>query len=66
MRLLSAYSYTHNKDTLKSEAKPTRMIPHYETYFADREGAHMRDTFRGTKVLRFLRHDQDGRMSRML
>ena len=44
---------------VKAEANP--YDPVYETYFADREGAHMRDTFRGTKVLRFLWHDQDGR-----
>src|SRR5262244_4229928 len=43
---------------VKAEANP--YDPVYETYFADREGAHMRDSFRGTTTLRFLWRAQDG------
>src|ERR1700694_4371226 len=43
---------------VKAEANP--YDPVYETYFADREGAHMRDSFRGTTTLRFLWREQDG------
>jgi RNA-directed DNA polymerase len=44
---------------VKAEANP--YDPAYETYFADREAAHMRDSFRGTTTLRFLWREQDGR-----
>jgi RNA-directed DNA polymerase len=44
---------------VKAEANP--YDPAYETYFTDREGAHMRDSFRGTTTLRFLWRLQDGR-----
>jgi RNA-directed DNA polymerase len=44
---------------VKAEANP--YDPAYETYFTDREGAHMRDSFRGTTSLRFLWRRQDGR-----
>jgi RNA-directed DNA polymerase len=44
---------------VKAEANP--YDPVYETYFTDREGAHMRDSFRGTTTLRFLWREQDGR-----
>src|SRR5439155_25677117 len=42
----------------KGEANP--YDPTYETYFEEREGAHMLDTFRGTRTLRFLWHEQRG------
>jgi len=34
--------------------------PAYETYFEQCEGIHMQDTFRGTRTLRFLWHEQRG------
>jgi RNA-directed DNA polymerase len=34
--------------------------PAYETYFEKREGTHMQETFRGTRTLRFLWHEQRG------
>ena len=34
--------------------------PAYETYFEQREGTHMQETFRGTRTLRFLWHEQRG------
>ena len=34
--------------------------PAYETYFEQREGTHMQATFRGTRTLRFLWHEQSG------
>jgi RNA-directed DNA polymerase len=43
---------------VKGEANP--YDPAYETYFEDREGAHMLDTFRGTRTLRYLWHEQRG------
>jgi len=43
---------------VKGEANP--YDPAYETYFEDREGAHMLDTFRGTRTLRYLWHEQTG------
>ena len=43
---------------VKGEANP--YDPVYETYFEDREGAHMLDTFRGTRTLRYLWHEQNG------
>ncbi len=43
---------------LKGEANP--YDPAYETYFEEREGFHMLDTFRGTKTLRFLWMEQRG------
>src|SRR5271169_2964295 len=43
---------------VKGEANP--YDPAYETYFEDREGFHMLDTFRGTKTLRFLWMEQRG------
>ena len=44
---------------VKGEANP--YDPAYETYFEKREGDHMRDTFRGTRTLRFLWYEQSGR-----
>jgi RNA-directed DNA polymerase len=43
---------------VKGEANP--YDPTYETYFEEREGAHMLDTFRGTRTLRYLWHEQRG------
>jgi RNA-directed DNA polymerase len=43
---------------VKGEANP--YDPVYETYFEDREGSHMLDTFRGTQTLRFLWKGQRG------
>jgi RNA-directed DNA polymerase len=43
---------------VKGEANP--YDPAYETYFEKREADHMRDTFRGTRTLRFLWHEQRG------
>jgi RNA-directed DNA polymerase len=34
--------------------------PFYETYFEEREEAHMRESFRGTRILRFLWYEQRG------
>jgi RNA-directed DNA polymerase len=43
---------------VKGDANP--YDPAYETYFEQREEAHMQDTFRGTRTLRFLWHEQRG------
>jgi len=43
---------------VKGEANP--YDPTYETYFEEREGAHMLDTFRGTRTLRYLWYEQRG------
>ena len=43
---------------VKGEANP--YDPTYETYFAEREGAHMLETFRGTRTLRYLWYEQRG------
>src|SRR3989441_4519807 len=43
---------------VKGEANPHD--PTYETYFEEREGAHMLETFRGTRTLRYLWHEQRG------
>ena len=43
---------------VKGEANP--YDPTYETYFEEREGAHMLDTFRGISTLRYLWHEQRG------
>ncbi len=43
---------------VKGEANPYDAA--YETYFEDREGSHMLDTFRGTQTLRFLWTEQRG------
>jgi len=43
---------------VKGEANP--YDPTYETYFEEREGAHMLETFRGTHTLRYLWHEQRG------
>src|SRR5260221_5295872 len=43
---------------VKGEANP--YDPTYETYFEAREGAHMLETFRGTRTLRYLWYEQRG------
>ena len=43
---------------VKSDANP--YDPAYEIYFEKREGTHMQETFRGTRTLRFLWHEQHG------
>jgi hypothetical protein len=43
---------------VKGEANP--YDPTYETYFEEREGAHMLETFRGTRTLRYLWYQQRG------
>jgi len=43
---------------VKGEANPYH--PTYETYFEEREGAHMLETFRGTRTLRYLWYEQRG------
>ena len=43
---------------VKGDANP--YDPAYETYFEHREGTHMQETFRDTRTLRFLWHDQSG------
>jgi RNA-directed DNA polymerase len=43
---------------VKGEANP--YDPAYETYFEEREGAHMLETFRGTRTLRCLWYEQRG------
>ena len=48
------------KDTLKVQGEANPYDPAYETYFEDREGSHMLDTFRGTTTLRFLWTEQRG------
>jgi RNA-directed DNA polymerase len=43
---------------IKCEANP--YDPAYETYFEEREAAHMRESFQGTRILRFLWYEQSG------
>jgi len=43
---------------VQGEANP--YDPAYETYFEEREGAHMLDTFRGSRTLRYLWYEQRG------
>jgi RNA-directed DNA polymerase len=43
---------------VKGEANP--YDPTYETYFEEREGAHMLETFRGLRTLRYLWYEQRG------
>jgi RNA-directed DNA polymerase len=44
---------------VKGEANP--YDPACETYFENREGDHMRETFRGTRTLRYIWNEQRGR-----
>src|SRR5216684_261381 len=48
------------KRHIKVQGEANPYDPAYETYFEDREGSHMLDTFRGTKTLRFLWMEQRG------
>jgi RNA-directed DNA polymerase len=43
---------------VKGDANP--YDPAYETYFEQREEAHMRESFWGTRILRFLWYEQSG------
>ena len=43
---------------VKSDANP--YDPAFEAYFEQREATHMQETFRGTRTLRFLWHEQRG------
>ena len=43
---------------VKGEANP--YDPAFETYFEEREGSHMRETFRGTRTLRHIWNEQRG------
>jgi RNA-directed DNA polymerase len=48
------------KRQVKVQGEANPYDPAYETYFEEREGAHMLDTFRGTRTLRFLWYEQHG------
>jgi len=57
--LLRASSTPIKRHTkIKGDANP--YDPAYETYFEAREAAHMRESFRGTRILRFLWYEQSG------
>jgi RNA-directed DNA polymerase len=43
---------------VKGEANP--YDPAFETYFEEREGSHLRETFRGTRTLRYIWNEQRG------
>src|SRR6266480_3958980 len=59
VRLLLASNTPIRRHTkVKGEANP--YDPVYETYFEEREGDHMAETFRGTRTLRFLWKFQRG------
>jgi RNA-directed DNA polymerase len=59
IRLLSASDTPIRRHVkVKSDANP--YDPAYETYFEKREGDHMRETFRGSRFLRFLWSEQRG------
>ena len=62
---LNNVSLYHAKSTpikrrvkVKGEANP--YDPSFETYFEEREGSHMRESFRGTRTLRNIWHEQRG------
>jgi len=48
------------KRHIKVKGEANLYDPAYETYFEDREGSPMLDTFRGTHTLRFLWKEQRG------
>ena len=56
--LLAAHTPIQRHVKLKSDANP--YDPAYDTYFEKREADHMRDTFRGSRILRYLWHEQRG------
>jgi len=59
IRLLSASATPIRRHVkVKSDANP--YDPAYETYFEKREADHMRDTFQGSRFLRFLWYEQRG------
>jgi RNA-directed DNA polymerase len=53
-------SSTPIKRHIKVRADANPYDPAYETYFEEREEAHMRESFRGTRTLRFLWYEQSG------
>jgi RNA-directed DNA polymerase len=59
VRLYRASS-TPIKRHLKVQSDANPYDPAYETYFEQREGSHMLDSFRGSSKLRFLWKEQDG------
>lgn len=48
------------KRHIKIQGDANPYDPAYETYFEKREEAHMRESFRGTRILRFLWYEQRG------
>ena len=59
IRLLSANDTPIRRHVkVRNDANP--YDPAHETYFEKREGDHMRDTFRGSRFLRFLWYEQRG------
>src|SRR5260370_40166841 len=58
MAWLSQASSTLTKRHIKVKGEANPYDAAYETYFEEREGFHMLDTFRGTKTLRFLWMEQ--------
>jgi RNA-directed DNA polymerase len=53
-------SNTPIKRHIKVQGDANPYDPAYETYFEQREEAHMRESFRGTRILRFLWYEQSG------
>jgi RNA-directed DNA polymerase len=53
-------SSTPIKRHIKVQGEANPYDPAYETYFEEREGSHMLDTFRGSSKLRFLWKEQSG------
>ncbi len=53
-------SNTAIKRHIKVQGDANPYDPAYETYFEQREEAHMRESFRGTRILRFLWNEQSG------
>jgi len=56
--LLAAHTRIQRHVKVKSDANP--YDPAYETYFEKREADHMRDTLRGSRILRYLWYEQRG------
>jgi RNA-directed DNA polymerase len=53
-------SNTAIKRHIKVQGDANPYDPAYETYFEQREETHMRESFRGTRILRFLWYEQSG------
>ncbi len=53
-------SSTTIKRHIKIQGNANPYDPAYETYFEKREEVHMRESFRGTRILRFLWYEQRG------